>query len=180
MAEAREWPIIFSAPMVRAILDGRKTQTRRLPTSMWANVAMHHADGVEARLWVREAHGFVSDGIPFYRADPDDRPGWYTPPDLVWKPSIHMPRWASRITLRVKAIGLVRLQDISGPDARAEGSPEWACTFPCDPDEFCGCKEPDTIALQWFQPLWNTLHTKPGDRWEGNPEVYRIAFERID
>lgn len=174
-SQPREWPIIFSPPMVRAILDGNKTQTRRRPTSMWANVAMHHADGAECRLWVRETFALECDLeyvgeatlptdrpvkavyggpewgeyhiIPHYRAtesEPhivDDRAVDEYDDRTRWRPSIHMPRWASRLTLRVKAIGLERLQEISEADAA------------------------------------DALYTKPGTRWEDNPEAYRIVFE---
>lgn len=135
-------PILFSAPMVRALLDGRKTQTRRLAT----NKAAARIE-VGDRLWVRETWGIghrpctfrgVRDGVE-YRADeaslkhyqllplydelqlPDgaffddyDSDGWRSP--------IHMPRWASRITLIVAGVAIQPLQDITSMDARREGA----------------------------------------------------------
>ena len=136
----KERPILCSAPDVMAILDGRKTQTRRImkpqPNRTWPDEVTPHWSvggnrtlpgasnplrcpyGVPGdRLWVREAWR-LPDGAPKgwvdYRAD-DTRDGF------KWKPSIHMPRWASRITLEVTDVRVERLQDISEADAMAEG-----------------------------------------------------------
>jgi hypothetical protein len=158
----KERPIIFSAPMVRAILGGAKTQTRRVvkpagwdPASaeygkariavhpnapkMGLQAYFHHLEsdtwhGVGCpygkpgeRLWVREEWAPRTLGAwptlekhmkPIYRAD-EDRPEWRH----IWKPSIHMPRWASRITLEVTGVRVERLQEISEADVIAEGNP---------------------------------------------------------
>jgi hypothetical protein len=114
-------PILFTAPMVRAILSGAKTQDRRPQTQA--------PPAVGDRLWVRETWracdemGYSLPGIPArpggltleWRADWDDtHPG-------PWRPSIHMPRWASRITLDVVSVWGERLHDITEAGARAEG-----------------------------------------------------------
>lgn len=164
----KERPILFSGSMVRAILDGKKTQTRRIikppPYAEWMpEVGVYHptifdrhgeafpgdpvfgaADEVDGRpcpygqpgdrLWVRETFadeppGLLSDGLSgrvVYRADyneADYNEEWHSAPDRVdkWTPSIHMPRWASRISLHIKEIRVERLQDISEEDALAEG-----------------------------------------------------------
>ena len=141
-------PILFSGPMVRAILDGRKTQTRRVvkpqlvrletprgrnkAAAGWLNFRAlpcpYGQPGDE--LWVREAFGVVRfvgvhDGdiheskVVYSADEPKQKP-------LRWTPSIHMPRCASRITLTVKAVRVERLQDISEADAIAEGvEPNW-------------------------------------------------------
>src|SRR5690606_14173331 len=124
-------PIIFSAPMVRAILEGRKTQTRR--PAWQAPRVFIQTDGEPPEpilvptvwqktepgdlLWVRETWAESAHG-PVYKADVlgADTDGW------GWRPSIHMPRWASRITLEVTDVRLQRLQEISEEDARAEGA----------------------------------------------------------
>lgn len=148
-------PIIFSSPMVRALLAGTKTQTRRLlkpqPGDMDRPFAMedgtwHVTDSrgcnmsplpvryaVGDRLWVREA--FI--GARGYDDDPPSRfgnkPIWYcadgAPDREKWwhlsnrlRPSIHMPRWASRLTLTVTEVRVQRLQEISEEDAIAEGA----------------------------------------------------------
>jgi hypothetical protein len=223
-------PILFSAKMVRAILDGRKTQTRRVAPIRELNILQHpgnmitwsvsflkavkgvlssHSGGkfsdLQARsiiasqfnpygkpgdlLWVRETWGAVSptdEPVPLtqceieYRADLPpgctDRPGEWPadegngPEVPKWRPSIHMPRWASRITLRITNIRVERLQDISETDARAEGCPypaEWAGRF-VDRDE---------TAKTWFKSLWNHING-PG-AWDDNPWVWVVAFERV-
>jgi hypothetical protein len=131
----KTYPIIFSGPMVRALLEGRKTQTRRLITSMWSNLKMHQENGDQILLYVRET--FVSeveydatgDLIPkiWYRASaPElrwiDDDNWI---EIPWKPAIHMSRSASRPTLEVTDARLERLQDISAREAIKEGM-----TFP--------------------------------------------------
>jgi len=124
--------------MVRALLESRKTQTRRVPTTMWANLAMHHGMGTSCRLWVRETFCVVEDGKfdgerwVDYRATPryaaSHPAGWENEPDspdaLKWKPCIHMPRWASRLTLNVTDVRRQRLQDLSKDDAIGEGVTE--------------------------------------------------------
>lgn len=125
-------PILFSTPMIRAILEGRKTQTRRIMKPQTPSTAGRYCGWVipeyrtdcpfgrsDDLLWVRETFGVV-DGIPQYKAGSQfsNRPV-ITP--LRYKPSIHMPRSASRITLEIKDIRVERLQDISELDAQAEG-----------------------------------------------------------
>lgn len=104
-----DMPILFSDAMIRALLEGRKTQTRRLTSSPLAKAQPGD------RLWVREAwqrHG----SHVLYRAD--DAAGHITSP---WRPSIHMPRSASRLTLLVTSVRRQRLHDITEEDALAEG-----------------------------------------------------------
>jgi len=150
-------PIIFSAQMVRALLDGTKTQTRRIvkPRHLkffdqsasemidnWGKRPLPYGKKLGDTLWVREKHAFTDlfDGTPVVAYSADSRQiaiGRETPDgdDFLlhnytfnrrvdidhWKPSIHMPRWASRITLGIINIRVERLKDISEADALAEG-----------------------------------------------------------
>jgi hypothetical protein len=101
--------------------------------------------------------------VAFYRADTKAAPD-----DVRWRPSIHMPRWASRITLRITDIRVERLQDISEDDAKAEG---------------VGYKNPGYLPgtkgnwIGSFAYLWNKING-PG-AWEANPWVWVVAFERV-
>lgn len=172
-------PIIFSAPMVRALLEGRKTMTRRLATvlrmnrpgsagynrerrpvpSPWRKVA------VGDRLWVREACGTGGTFPPgwAYRADGVEYHG------ERWLPSIHMPRRASRLTLTVTAARTERLHEIRLPDVRAEG---------CEVRHFwlfgAEGEERHRIARCVFQQLWTELHG--AESWAANPEVVVLTF----
>ncbi len=193
-------PIIFSAPMVRALLDGRKTQTRRvLKKPTWAQDAgwperIMDECGLDGRLswfdrntgclaelpipqpgdrlYVREAWAPLSalthnDPGPtalaangFYRADESTIDGEIS----RWRPSIHMPRWASRLTLHVTDVRVQRLQEISEDDAVAEGCPAQT------DDELAGME-----ARGWFRDLWNSIHGP--DAWDANPWVAAITFD---
>lgn len=168
MSTPKERPILFSSTMVRAILDGSKTQTRRIiknqpeiddrgyiSDSYWINkpfeglllpkiddLVMYCPYGKPGdRLWVRETWGVCTKGAdimagthwenPLYRADADaygllghDGVGPIYQEDVLWKPSIHMPRLASRINLEITGIRIERLQDISEEDAISEGA-QW-------------------------------------------------------
>ena len=204
-------PIIFSAPIVRALLDGRKTQTRRVlkpqppPSARYAGVrfatglpdcwffnppfAVREVYAVGDRLWVREAwctNFLISGGSErtpagcHYRADGkhvivDDGDGYAVlnkngTEKSPWRPSIHMPRWASRLTLTVTDVRVQRLQEISEEDAWAEGL-EWAAPT-------WGVKG---LAESWngdprlaFAALWNSLHGPAA--WDANPWVAAITF----
>lgn len=139
----RERPILFSAPMVRALLDGRKTQTRRIITATGAFMGLDlelEADrdslvqscrfGVPGdRLWVREAWALYHDtdgASVVYRADTQDH-GGDAPPGTSWRSPIHMPRDASRLTLELIDVRVQRVQDISEEDAIAEGFTTQLC-----------------------------------------------------
>lgn len=211
--------IIFSAPMVRALLAGRKTQTRRLITkaaavdalaifkpaflSLPGNIdLLPHRPG--DRLYVREAFA-ERDAVRFaerrkgvvYRADipateppktdgpvAHDRLRWACAQGLKWRPSIHMPRWASRLTLTVTDVRVQRVQEISEEDAEAEGLMRYRFD---DPDGSTrrrfhwldDVEREDAFrrASTAFSGLWNSLHTKPGERWEDNPWIYALTFE---
>lgn len=169
--------ILFSAPMVRALIEGRKTQTRRLATSPLAR--MREGD----RLWVRETwkpHSAFADMKPrdvppsnvFYQAD--DR---YAPSNTPWVPSIFMPRWASRLTLTVEAVRVEPLRDISEADALAEGVKPMKHSV--------GVSGNMVQVAQGYQAreayacLWNSLHTRAGERWDDNPLVVALTF-RVD
>jgi hypothetical protein len=201
----KERPILFSAPMVRAILDGSKAQTRRIAKGVIAR----HARTGEAlseldsagprvscpygrpgdRLWVRETfvQGFDQDpvtGVPmwvdsegndlpkktWYRASDQigwcDDDGWET--NVPWKPSIHMPRAASRMDLLIKSVRVERLQDISEADALAEG-----ITYDQLPDNPHDLQRAQT----WYRGLWEQING--AGSWEANPWVWVIDFERI-
>ena len=272
----RERPVLFSAPMIRALLDGRKSQTRRvvnpdrlrvrlprevrsdLPDLVSGTTAppgvypakIHgmgavsivapdgkslgvkpgefhfvcpYADGDthlgdygdgrkrwtitprESRLWVREAWNLFDperDGIPATRLGPraphvgcmNDEPiRWSacyaadgpldhpTHGQARWKPSIHMPRWASRITLEVTGVRVERVQEISGADAVAEGV-RWGGRWS---DSFSGIAARDKYGesidrnVAAFAGLWDAINgARPGCAWADNPFVWCIAFRR--
>lgn len=190
-------PIIMSAPMVLAILEGRKTQTRRLVTHRWATVAAGD------RLWVREAFYLTDDGydeIAVYAADEDavrehlarvENLGPLASRHGRLRPSIHMPRWASRITLEVTQVRRQLVQEISDGEAVAEGM-----TFHdhglniygrqkdgWNADAKIGSRGSDfclSSARFAFANFWNSLHREPGTRWDDNPEVVAISFARVE
>ena len=182
-------PILFSAPMIRALLDGRKTQTRRVlkpqPDDLYEGQVprqLHVAIG--DRLWVREAHYLTDDGdneYAVYAADEDDvrahntklqRMG-STIDEALWRqhaklrPSIHMPRWASRLTLIVTDVRVQRLQEISEEDATAEGWGGWLDSQTSDGFDGNG---PRT----WFHKLWDSINGP--DAWDRNDWVVAYTF----
>lgn len=232
----KERPILFNADMVRALLDGRKTQTRRILKSQppegcglievgtfapividrkgeqqpgpdtfgafsedgeWGLKCPYGQPG--DRLWVREAfQGPLVDGEEMekdpsyfknmsryknpkhcaYRASGDSCE--YVDPDgdLIqrWRPSIHMPRWASRITLEIVSVRVERLKSISKTDAEAEGverhGDSWRdythpteCHFALD-------------ARTSFATLWKSINGV--DSWNGNPWVWVVEFKRME
>lgn len=156
-------PIIFSAPMVQAIIEGRKTQTRRVIKPQPAGfVPVRCSYGYPGdRLWVREAYGTCDSWVPhiFYRAD-----GGAPNPGFRWKSPIHMPRWASRITLEIIDVRVERLRDISEENARAEG-----CHFPNSESPF---------GYDNFRMHWDRLHG-PGV-WQENPLVWVLEFKKVN
>lgn len=218
MVTTRERPIIFSEPMVRAVLAKRKTMTRRIVKPQpqhprFRGMLALDDEGIELylhdrtlvravrcpygkpgdRLWVRETWGDCSPGAdalvgtkwdkPWYRADADtygllghDGEGAVYVEDVKWRPSIHMPRSASRITLEVTAVRIERLQDISEADAFAEG-------VQCE--SYIDYRRATTEdghplhshAVDLFHLLWEALHG-PGS-WAANPLVWVIGFKRI-
>ncbi|HGY2802913.1 TPA: hypothetical protein ACNVTV_004838 [Citrobacter freundii] len=202
--------IIFNTDMVRAILDGRKTQTRRpvknvgsdnclvirKPTKKRDGIYTHVKDApkhglcpfgsVGDRIWVRETfNGFwldddviqeIKNGISLaselcdYKADYSDD----SKPAEGWTPSIHMPRWASRILLEITVIRVERLNTISQADAIAEGAP------PSHPSIDSVSQEygfPD-FSRSWFGQTWQHIYGE--ESWQANPWVWVIEFKQID
>jgi len=209
VSQIKERPILFSAPMVRAILDGRKTVTRRVckpqpsanahttcasgnPMGAWwetgkdINRCPHGQPG--DRLWVRETwycdHFEVMRG-PYLKPDDldigealDDGTLVYAADGLtpyeadqpIWKPSIHMPRWACRILLEITAVRVERLQDISRADIRAEG-------LQCPPELASDDVSPNY--RDWYPAAWRELWESTGGDWNANPWVWVVEFKRV-
>lgn len=231
----KERPILFSAPMVRAILDGRKSQTRRAlkfqafggftpisPSTIWHGEEPRRKESCPYgqpgdRLWVRETwrlspdacEGWPMDATPCsgfidYRADGsslerhapdfaaierltigrDPEWDWDSPPHS-WRSPIHMPRWASRITLEITGIRVERLQDISADNAIAEGIDQIAGPTSCNSwrnyligkagEMNMHCSSPSRS----YQTLWDAINARRGHPWESNPWVWVIEFRRI-
>lgn len=192
----KERPILFSAPMVRALLAGTKTQTRRV-FKLPRGCSWYEALGGEAagqiqddegpgwwhveeqrcpygqpgdRLWVRES--FCEDPLSFgalYRADGElDEQALNA--GGKWRPSIHMPRWASRITLEVSGVRVERLQDINEADCIAEG-----CTGGHGSIPGYGY---NATPLEHYHWLWNSINGPVS--WEANPWVWVVEFKRLN
>lgn len=204
-----DYPIIFSAPMVRALLDGRKTMTRRLawdetytriPSRNTINTKpvrckAEHPEAIKTtlpsgwqrtkpgdRLWARESIsrsgaliGYVAGGPSCHHVWPDN---WKQDP----RPSIHMPRWASRLTLVVTAAKIEPLQDIGWTDAIAEGIAR-GDPMPEVPNSHgtiwhSGVTDPlndwTRDPTQAFRDLWAAIHGAAA--WDQNPEVVALTF----
>lgn len=217
-------PILFNAEMVRAILAGRKTQSRRpispqpaipaarfvpynLAKGLWLPETNSGKSGLSAdwrtikcphgvrgdRLWVRETWGFSAELPASTRSEMD----WLTFRDLrgyraddpagnwCWRPSIHMPRWASRITLEITDVRVQRLQEISDDDAVAEGVEETgrelriAGRLRMEWRSY-GRGTTCTSAQASFSTLWDSIYAPRGLSWLANPWVWVLTFQRIE
>lgn len=215
----KERPILFSAPMVRAILEGRKSQTRRVVKPQPNPIRIGQDEVPSAcgpcpygvpgdRLWVRETwricdHDFgMTDGeeLPLawlIRYQADDAAAWMNPPDRTqaaqrygtangsWvgagrgdglRPSIFMPRWASRITMEISEVRVQRLQEISEEDALAEGVREIGGNF-AGCYEFCD-RLSGTNAKDCFERGWDSINGKT-HLWSSNPWVWALTFRKV-
>lgn len=246
----KERPILFKGEMVRAILDGRKTQTRRIVEPQpkltkssgfswkgavygsgsnyhetnrnFAHVKCPHGKPGD-RLWVRETWAMLGnedrcaidwndkvvknggpDAARIYQASctRDDYGLWKIPDDADWKPhtndmqydgtwtpSIHMPRWASRILLEITSVRVERLNDISSEDAESEGLERTNFTGFGDEPGLPSYPEPDVyydpFKKRWeeyppeaFAGLWKSIYGE--ESWQANPWVWVVEFKRIE
>lgn len=191
-----ERPILFSAPMVRAILAGAKTQTRRAvkPQPDALDPEYPSPFGVPGdRLWVREAHAtetWDDDGERvIFRADlgamwRDGLPGDvfflasdYIPRGGGWRPSIYMPRWASRITLEVVSVRVERAQKISDADIAAEGVTErTAADLGFAPEHVAEVAQHMGPIGLW-QMTWEKINGV--ESWAANPWVWVVGFRLV-
>lgn len=209
----KERPILFSALMVRALLDGSKKQTRRVVKPQpyrddymadrdvrrqFATLSPYGQPG--DRLWVRETwvedpdddgtwaytqymgcKGSPLSDIPTRFQKPEHcifRADW-TGHDLVWRPSIHMPRWASRILLEIVSVRLERLNECSEADARAEGirphEVRQIDLFGASAEERANMRR--SAALRPFEELWEQING--AGSWAANPWVWVVEFKRV-
>ncbi|MBD9415876.1 hypothetical protein IB234_15040 [Pseudomonas sp. PDM16] len=195
-----ERPILFSGPMVRAIIEGRKTVTRRVAKPVkhpdlgniyapGALVLEHEPQHVidracpygqpGDRLWVRETFAVYGDekfAAIHYRAD---RPHDVGRKGVGYKPSIHMPRWVCRILLEITAVRVERLQDISEDQAEAEGTQGCVpyCQSPYDSDGAPACDCMNLTYKESFQALWSSING--ANSWAANPWVWVVEFKRV-
>lgn len=170
-------PIGFSAAMVRAILNGRKSQARRLTAPVWLHVKKQHECGRDCYFWVREtwAIGQHDVNAPLEtRAAPDavvHGASFEGEPAVKWRPSVHMPRHASRITLKITEAKVEPLQSISAEDAERQGVH--------GPEDLDSVWQHGLTPVEAFAQLWNEAHARDGCAWEDNPDVVTFTFEPI-
>lgn len=194
----KEHPVLFSTPMIQAILENRKTMTRRvvkwpvngenrnglirlwMPNDLEKNrneiIKRCPYGKVGNKLWVRETWcSSCSNGkTACYKTDNNGKLLAYWPQckETIVKPSIFMPRWASRITLEITSIKVERLWDITPQDAVAEGA-----------DYMPPAKLRDerlTASQIVFAGLWDKLNAKRGYSWANNPWVWVLSFKVIN
>ena len=200
MNAIKERPILFAAPMVRAILEGRKTVTRRAVKGSGLNFLADFTPEYVAlpenhfcpygkpgdRLWVREAFGLqvrhygggAGEHIVYRATNPDaiyckSAEGQEYP--VKWKPSIHMPRHSSRILLEITDVRVERLRDISDDQALAEGiysDPAVNGMYTADGDNYTSKQDGPGRA---FADLWKST----GGDWDANPWVWVVEFKRV-
>ena len=218
----KEHPILFSAPMILAILEGKKLQTRRAVKKQFApdaepsEVPAISPEGWQiggpSGLWWDDAGACFDDAIRCPYGQPGDRlwvretwqgplideeleeefrqsPDFFKNPsfcayratdtldainadgeELGWRPSIHMPRWASRILLEVTGVRVEHLQDITDADAKAEGASPYL--LPVHP------AREELRHVDGFARLWESINGKGS--WEVNPWVWVVKFKRVD
>nr|WP_249431910.1 morphogenetic protein [Enterobacter kobei] len=201
--------MIFNGEMVRAILNGRKTQTRREVTNATANLLdlqKKHQNSKYAigcpygkpgdRIWVRETWQAIHDSVDefghveertYAPSIPKEKDRyWHTvyaehfgdenreDRGFPWRPAIHMPRWASRLTLEITDVRVERLNSISQEDAQAEGMEltGWRPTY----------SDPDSGGEAWtpydnFAQLWESIYGE--ESWKANPWVWVIEFKVV-
>jgi hypothetical protein len=225
-----ERPILFSGEMVRAIIEGKKWQTRRpvkgvevvtdgsenpIGDRLPGNVSVPRGAAFDLRksalvrdyvipecpfgkvgdrLWVKETHFinyfkhewhlFSVDELreqTYYRAD---YPGNSLPDfegeecNMTWRPSIHMPRWASRITLEITSVRVERVQKISANDALAEGCPGENCYR--HPDFADLVTDDGKLPKEEYAELWDSIYGKTPFAWERNPFVWVVEFKVVE
>ncbi|GCF96161.1 morphogenetic protein [Escherichia coli] len=203
MSKMKERGMIFNDAMVRAILEGRKTQTRRpvknvgadnylvisKPTKKRNGVYIHVMDApkhglcpfgnVGDRIWVRETFNAfwldndviqeIKNGVSLASELCDYKADYSDSSNLAegWTPSIHMPRWASRILLEITDVRVERLHDMSEADAKAEGASP--ATYKITP--------PEAVYRVGFGDIWRGIYGQ--ENWLSNPWVWVIEFKRI-
>ncbi len=189
----KERPILFSAPMVRALLDGSKTQTRRIvkpqPVMYEPGQCVGVSDMINDslvcpygqpgnRLWVRETHRPIWSQTPGYlinvdyRADPREK--WERLGDQIgmptkWTPSIHMRREYSRILLEIVSVRVERLNEIGVEEIQAEGVQTTQEAIMVD-----GCR----ARVVDFANLWESING--AGSWAANPWVWVVEFRRLE
>lgn len=215
----KEHPILFNGEMVRAILAGRKTQTRRVikpqPVTSYSDWPDRYIysdkEGTKEircpyghpgdRLWVRESFCLIEyDHVTFMGGECEKIPK--EKPEKIWsendhefdmthsmlyaangydescryRPSTHMPRWASRITLEITDVRVERVQDISEEDAKAEG------VEPTKQIETPGATVivPPQLYRDGFSKVWRSINDKRGFGWDANPWVWVVGFKKVD
>lgn len=190
-APVKERGILFKGRLVRRILAGEKTQTRRMLKPQPAEhedprvfrsgsaepQAFHCPQGRPGdRLWVRETFQVLHRGERAVRYHADDSDG----AGLPWTPSIFMPRWASRVTLEITEVRVQRLQEICEEDAKAEGVMPLPCSV--NPNQLVAGDPVRTFGTHpyssEFAVLWDSINAERGS-WSSNPWVWAITFKRV-
>jgi hypothetical protein len=188
-------PILFATPMVQAILNGTKAQTRRAKglevindnldnildlkiitdsDKTWVLIRSNSKGSYKLKcpyyvgdvFWVREKFANDDLGFHYYAGNIEVEQNRMFEKLTKWKPSIHMPKESCRIFLKVKSIRIERLQDISEEDAQAEGAIQHEA-------------ETDWLTAKYgFQMIWETIFGK--ESWKENPYVFVYEFEKIE